>query len=71
MDDPVDIVHCIKDALTSDVNTVYECVMEIYTLCKKTVTDKDCKIRALFELKGENEKKIKNMEYELHQVQHT
>ena len=66
MDDPVDIVHCIKDALTSDVNTVYECVMEIYTLCKKTVTDKDCKIRALFELKGEYEKKIKNMEYELH-----
>ena len=66
MDDPVDIVHCIKDALTNDVNTVYECVMEIYTLCKKTVTDKDCKIRALFELKVEYEKKIKNMEYELH-----
>ena len=66
MDDPVDIVHCIKDALTGNVDTVYESVMEIYTLCKKTVTDKDGKIKALFALKGEYEKKIKNLEYELH-----
>ena len=66
MDDTVDIVHCIKDALTDSVDTVYESVMEIYTLCKKTVTDKDGKIKALFELKGEYERKIKNLEYELH-----
>ena len=62
----VDIVDCIKDALTGDVERVYECVLEIYTLCKKTVTDKDIKIRSLFELKGEYEKKIKNLEDELH-----
>ena len=62
----VDIVNCIKDAVTADVDRVYDCVMEIYTLCKKTVTDKDSKIRSLFELKGEYEKKIKNLEDELH-----
>ena len=62
----VDIVNCIKDAVTADVDRVYDCVMEIYTLCKKTVTDKDSKIMSLFELKGEYEKKIKNLEDELH-----
>ena len=59
------IVNFIKNAITGDVDNVYECVKKIYTLCKKTVLEKDGKILALFELKGEYEKKIENLEFEL------
>ena len=60
-----DYNDAIKGALEKDVNYVYKCVMEIFTICKKSSQDKDVKIKTLQELKVQHEQQIEVLQQEI------